>query len=456
MNSFHSDTMCNFQITLTWNPSEQPLSFAFNLVLITKQDSIPVGCISPACQPLPTPKDPGTTKTSATPRAVSYGIRVWPPPKKVTHQTSGRKRPQVDYSQYNVTDDPPSPPKKKRTVDLKRRPSAGRIAAEKYKTKSLNLPRPVRRRRPTTPNTPATTSIVTQPAKASTSSEKGTVMKPTTQRETDKVINQLLDIDMHQEENENDEYEVPLAPDQVHVQPSGILPNVDKVEQAAPDVEGANIKPLLLPRVLDTAIKIETPSNNEKPTPKKKVFKTVEYKLKRKYSKPRKFSCVKCVEKFESQKELNDHFRVAHLPVKCDLCQEHFDTPAVMLQHKYKHYDYMYECKICDKGFQFESQKWEHMWVHQTQGDWVCFKPKWGKHFKRASELNAHLFSHNKVPQKCEHCPYTNSDPRNLRAHMRKHSNVLPFKCSQCDKGFKWVQQHVRHLNSGKCPGPNN
>ena len=182
----------------------------------------------------------------------------------------------------------------------------------------------------------------------------------------------------------------------------------------------------------------------------------MEYKLKRKYSKPRKFSCVKCVEKFETQKELNDCFRTAHPPVKCDLCQKHFDTPTAILRHKYKHYEYMYECKICDKGFQFESQKCEHMRVHQTQGDWVCFKPKCGKWFKRESELNAHLFSHNKVPQKCEHCTYTNSDPHNLQAHMRKHSNVLPFKCSQCGKGFEWVQQRVRHLNSGKCPGPNN
>ena len=286
---------------------------------------------------LPTSKDAGTSKTSTMPRAVTYDMRVWPPPKKVTHWMSGRKRPQVDYSQYNVTDDLPPPPKKKRTVDLKRWLSVGRIAAEKYKTKPLNLPRPVRRRRPTTPNTPVMTSIVTPPAKASTSSGKGTVLKPATQRETDKVINQLLDIDMHQEENEN-EYDVPLAPDQIHVQPLGILPNIDKVKQAtAPDVEGANIKLLLLPRVLGTAIKIETPSSNEKSTPKKKVFKTVEYKLKRKYSKPRKFSCVKCVEKFKTQKELNDHFHAAHPPVKCDLCQEHFDTPAAMLWHKYKH-----------------------------------------------------------------------------------------------------------------------
>ena len=332
----------------------------------------------------------------------------------------------------------------------------GRIAAEKYKTKPLNLPHPVRRRKPTTPNTPVTTSTETQPAEASTSSVKGTVMKPATQKETDEVINQLLNIDMHQEDNVNDEYDVPLALNQIQVQPLGTVPKTNNDEKATtPDAEGTYIKPLLLPRVLGTVIQIETPANNEKPIPKKKVFKTVEYKLKRKYSKPRKFSCVKCVEKFETQKELNNHFHAAHPPVKCDLCQEHFDTPAAMLWHKYKHYDYMYECKICDKGFQFESQKREHMRLHQTQGDWVCFKPKCGKRFKRESKLNTHLFSHNKVLQKCEHCPYTNSDPRNLRVHMRKHSNMLSFKCSQCGKGFKWVQQHVRHLNSGKCPGPN-
>ena len=194
---------------------------------------------------LSTPQDAGTTKTAATPRAVSYDMHVRPTPKKVTHQTSGRKRPKVDYSQYDITDNPPSPPKKKRTVNLKRRPSAGRIAVEKNKTKPLNLPRLVRRRRHITPNTLVMTSTATQPVEASTSSGKGTVMKPATQRETDEVINQLLDIDMLQEENEKDEYDVPLAPDQVHVQPLGILPSVDKAEQAAPDVGGANIKPFV-------------------------------------------------------------------------------------------------------------------------------------------------------------------------------------------------------------------
>ena len=301
---------------------------------------------------LPTSSDACTGKTPKTPKATTYDMCVRLPPKKVTHRTSGRKRTQVDYSQYNVTDDPPSPCKKKRKKDLKRRPSANRLAVEKYKTKPLNLPCPVRRRNASTLNNPVMMSIETPPTEASTSSTKGIVMRLAMQMETDEVINQLLDIDVHQEDNENGEYDIPIALNPIPVQLVGTVPKTNTDAQATTkDAEDNNIKPLLLPRVLGTAIKIETRANNEKPKPKPKVFKTVEYKLKRKYSKPRKFSCVKCVEKFETQKELNDHFCTAHPPVKCNLCQEHFDTPIAMLSHKYKHYEYMYKCKICDKGF---------------------------------------------------------------------------------------------------------
>ena len=229
-----------------------------------------------------------------------------------------------------------------------------------------------------------------------------------------------------------------------------------------------DVKPKLLPRVLGTAVKIETSVvSNDTSTaagvsstgpkaavPQKKVFKTVEYKLKCKHVKPRKFTCVGCNESFNSQRELNDHFRNTHPPVKCDLCLEYFDTLATMLQHKYKHYEFMFECKVCDHGFQFLSQLREHMRVHQSQGDWVCFKPKCGKHFKWESELNAHLLVHNKVQLQCDQCPYHNPDPRNLRAHKQRHDDSRPFKCAQCGKRFKWVQQRKRHLKSGTCPGP--
>ena len=40
-----------------------------------------------------------------------YSMRVRQTPKKVTHRTSGRKRPAVDYTQYDTSTEPPSPPK---------------------------------------------------------------------------------------------------------------------------------------------------------------------------------------------------------------------------------------------------------------------------------------------------------------------------------------------------------
>ena len=121
------------------------------------------------------------------------------------------------------------------------------------------------------------------------------------------------------------------------------------------------------------------------------------------------------------------------------------------MKHRYVHYEYMFECKHCEKGFHFESQLHKHLRVHQSQGDWTCFKLKCGKRFKCESELNAHLIAHNKKEYKCDQCAYSNPDPRNLRVHQRKHSNRKLFLCPLCGKGFKWVQQRRRHLNSKEC-----
>ena len=73
-------------------------------------------------------------------------------PNQIEICTSTRKRTIIDYKKFleEYADEPPLPPKKKREVDLKRKPSKSRMAAEKYSrskffTKPTHLPRPVRR-----------------------------------------------------------------------------------------------------------------------------------------------------------------------------------------------------------------------------------------------------------------------------------------------------------------------
>ena len=132
--------------------------------------------------------------TKRTTCSSAYDMRTHPSPKKVTQRTSGRKRAKVDYSQFDLTtDDPPSPPKKKRTVDLKRKPSATRIAAEKFKNKPSNTPRLVRQR--SSASAPATTTVTAPKQTSAIIRTSHTLTTPATQQETADVLKQLSTMD---------------------------------------------------------------------------------------------------------------------------------------------------------------------------------------------------------------------------------------------------------------------
>ena len=167
----------------------------------------------------------------------AYDMCTRPTPKKVTQCTSGRKCAKVDYSQFDVaTDDPPSPPKKKCTVDLKRKPSATRIAAGKLKNKPSNTPRPIRQR--SSVSAPATTTVTTPQVSSATASNTCTLTTPATQQETADVLKQLSTMDDIPDDDQDDDTTLPIAP-QLQRQP-----------QVVPKVEGqldTDIKPPMLP-----------------------------------------------------------------------------------------------------------------------------------------------------------------------------------------------------------------
>ena len=282
----------------------------------------------------------------------------------------------------------------------------------------------------TVTQTPSTSS-----ASTSTGHQIGTVMVSASAEETKMAIAALLSLGS----------DLPQPDDDATAENAQLVP----------------INPVRTNTTDDTAPSTSTSSGKKenelaKPAPSVPVHKrfvTAEYKLKCKRRCMCKFRCGKCDRSFESQHDVNVHFKETHPPVKCDYCDHSFACPASMLKHRYSHYETMIECDTCGKGFQFQSQLTEHRRVHQVIGDWVCFKPGCGKRFKRELELDAHLFNHHMTKLKCDQCTYENLDPRNMCAHKHKHSDKTSFICKGCGETFTWVQQHRRHIKNNKCPG---
>ena len=157
-----------------------------------------------------------------------------------------------------------------------------------------------------------------------------------------------------------------------------------------------------------------------------------------------------CDAELDNVRDYNQHYLDNHPPTPCPYCPQLFSSPRTMAKHKYSHDEIMYECETCGWGFTFKSQYNSHHRVHLKIQGYVCFKVNCGQRFKCESELNAHLKEHTSKPISCEYCDYKNTDKRNVCAHMRVHSNELPFFCILCGKQFKWQEQKKQHLPN--CP----
>ena len=197
--------------------------------------------------------------------------------------------------------------------------------------------------------------------------------------------------------------------------------------------------------VLGMAVKTDMDDTNcnaikQEPTPKKELsFK--QYGIKRKYKSTHKFMCQICSIELPSVQEFNQHYLDKHPPLPCPDCTRMFSSPCTLAKYWYMHAKFMYECQDCGRGFTCKSQLESHHRVHLKMAGLVCFKPKCGCHFKRESELNAHLVTHDKKYIKCNHCEYSNPDIRKVCVHSDIHSDKLPFHCPLCHKGFKWQRR---------------
>ena len=393
-------------------------------------------------------------------------------PNQTESQTSTRPKTVIDYRKFleDYIDEPPSPLKKKKAVDLKRKPSKTRIAASKYSRSKQRskLPRIPGSIRKGNRSNPPTTTLATDD-EVTTATPQVTSTIPATSQETQEAIEALLLLgkppeQAHLDEDDNANLMPIVGGKKAGVDPVPAvppLPDENRTTTANPTPEPGT--------VLGVAIKTDVVKNPTPPTDepnsnkesgdtppenqgvKRKMFITKEYGLKKRVKSKRKFKCGVCAMELETVKDYNQHYLDNHPPTPCPYCPRLFSSPRTMAKHKYSHDEIMFECETCGQGFMFKSQYESHRRVHLKIQGFICFKANCGQWFKWESELNTHLKAHTSKPLKCEFCAYQNSDKRNLCAHMRVHSDTLPYICALCGKRFKWQEQKKRHYS--KCSG---
>ena len=133
----------------------------------------------------------------------------------------------------------------------------------------------------------------------------------------------------------------------------------------------------------------------------------------------------------------------------CVDCRKQFPTPDALKRHRYIHQTNreQFKCEICGEVSAFESDMKRHRAKHDEERMWYCDGPNCARSFKRKSDMTSHGKTHTNEVQKCpaQGCDYSNMDPRNLRRHMKCHSNKKPLKCPMCPERFKHYQQLKRH-----------
>ena len=143
--------------------------------------------------------------------------------------------------------------------------------------------------------------------------------------------------------------------------------------------------------------------------------------------------------------ELNAHVINTHRQVKCDMCDQYFNTPSSLKKHKYTHSDEKYACRSCDCKFPFESQLHSHHHSHHRGRSYFCVYARCNKSDHQPDDLNAHAKIHYTPLLSCEHCDYSTHDKRNLKSHLRKHTKIQPFQCKRCNRKFTHTIQLIRH-----------
>jgi len=190
------------------------------------------------------------------------------------------------------------------------------------------------------------------------------------------------------------------------------------------------------------------------------------------------FICIECPGSSEAQPsrtfsrwwELASHLYKTHKK-DCDLyrciqCLEYLTSSVSCLEkHCQTHANLrLYECDICNKGFNQYVQLKNHSVIHLKENN-IADIPNWAKPklcdicqktFSDSKALKKHVQSVHSMlkPYICQICGYKSSRKANLKLHVRQHSGEKPYQCDECEYRTGDLNSLRRHkkLHSGEKP----
>ena len=107
------------------------------------------------------------------------------------------------------------------------------------------------------------------------------------------------------------------------------------------------------------------------------------YGLKRKQTSRHTFRCSQCDSVKSSIQKLSAHHKKHHSPQMCGICGHTFTLAVSLNRHMYDHQELQYKCEHCAEAFHFESKLKTHKVKHCNKNapSFQCMKTKCGKWF---------------------------------------------------------------------------
>ena len=162
--------------------------------------------------------------------------------------------------------------------------------------------------------------------------------------------------------------------------------------------------------------------------------------------KNKKFKCIKSVNRYDSIKTLNRHFRKRHRKMCCSDCSKSCTTPESLRHHAYDHsVGDRFACKNCGEKLVFKSYLKVHLLKHKGKPTFTCPIVNCKKKFTYKGELARHSKEHENVSWICRCCNYETDTERKLQQHMNNHLQIKKYTCKYCGEKFVHSMQLVRH-----------